>query len=355
MPPVAAPEAPATPATVPAKVEMTPRERVLAALARKPVDRRPTCNPTSIINVEMMDISGASFPEAHRDPDLMARLAATGHTELGFDTVMPVFSIINESSAIGCEIQWNERDNWATVRGNICEHVEDIRIPDNFLQHQDCLSVTGAIKLLRERLPNVACIGKTMGPWSMGYHLFGTENFLLRSVDDEDEVKRILHILKEVTVKWALAQIEAGADALTLPDHATGDLVNAEYYERYLFDIHCELAQRIPCPVILHICGNTLDRMDLIAKTGFAAFHFDSKNDPAAAVKVMDGRCALVGNVNNPVTLFRGTAEMVRNEVKKCCDAGVNLIGAECAVPLVAKTPLLKEISKATRELGTIA
>lgn len=340
-------------ASTPVK-EMTPRERVLAALARKPVDRRPTCNPTSIINVEMMDLSGAGFPEAHRDAELMARLAATGHTELGFDTVMPVFSIINESSAIGCEIQWNERDNWATVRGNICETAEDIRIPDGFVNHPDCKSVTGALTLLRKRYPDVAAIGKTMGPWSMGYHLFGTESFLLRSVDNEDEVKRILEALKEVTVTWALAQVEAGADALTLPDHATGDLVNAEYYERFLFEIHCELAERIPCPVILHICGATVDRMDLIAKTGFAAFHFDSKNNAAEAVKVMNGRCALVGNVNNPVTLYRGTTEMVREEVRKACVAGVDLIGAECAVPLLAKTSLLKEISKATREFGQV-
>lgn len=333
---------------------MTPRQRVLAALARKPVDRRPTCNPTSIINVEMMDLSGASFPEAHRDAEAMARLAETGHTVLGYDTIMPVFSIINESSAIGCEVQWNERDNWATVRGNICEHAEDIRIPPNFTAHPDCQSVTGAIKLLKQRHPDVAVIGKTMGPWSMGYHLFGTENFLLRTADDADEIKRILTALKEVTVTWAQAQIDAGADALTLPDHATGDLVNAEYYREFLFDLHCELADRITCPVILHICGATVDRMDMIARTGFAAFHFDSKNNPIEAMAVVAGRCALVGNINNPVTLFRGTTEMVREEVRKACAAQVDLIGAECAVPLSSQTQLLKEIPEATKVFGKL-
>ena len=95
---------------------MTSRERVLAALRREPVDRTPVVNPTSVATVELMDLAEAPFPAANREPELMARLAATGHTELGFDTIMPVFSIIQESSALGCRIQWEQKDNWPTVR-----------------------------------------------------------------------------------------------------------------------------------------------------------------------------------------------------------------------------------------------
>ena len=78
---------------------MTGRQRVLAALQGQPVDRTPVCNPTSVATVELMDLVDAPFPEANRDPERMARLAATGYTELGFDTIMPVFSIIQESSS----------------------------------------------------------------------------------------------------------------------------------------------------------------------------------------------------------------------------------------------------------------
>src|SRR5215471_15179150 len=88
---------------------MTSRQRVLAALRRQPVDRTPSCNPTSVATVELMDVADAPFPDANRQPELMARLAATGHTELGFDTIMPCFSIIQESSAIGCKIQWEQK------------------------------------------------------------------------------------------------------------------------------------------------------------------------------------------------------------------------------------------------------
>ncbi len=118
---------------------MTSRERVLAALRREPVDRTPLVNPTSMATVELMDLVDAPFPDANREPELMARLAATGHTELGFDSIMPVFSIIQESSALGCKIQWEQKDNWPTVKMKepIYEGPDDIRIPDDLLDHPD--------------------------------------------------------------------------------------------------------------------------------------------------------------------------------------------------------------------------
>lgn len=320
---------------------MTSRERVLAALARRPVDRTPVVNPTSIATVELMDMVNAPFPEANRDPELMARLAATGYTELGFDSIMPVFSIIQESSALGCRIQWEQKDNWPTVRMRepIYRSPDDIAIPDGLLDHPDTRCVVEAIRILRRRFGDeVAVIGKTMGPWSLGYHCFGVEPFLLMSLDDPDATRLCLDRLKEVTVAFGLAQIEAGADALTLPDHATGDLVSGEYYRRYLGELHQELAERLPVPLILHICGRTVDRMPDIAETGMAAFHFDSKNGPAESMEAVGGRIGLVGNVNNPETLFsKGPAE-VRAEVRANLEAGVQMVGPECAIPL--QTPI---------------
>ena len=130
---------------------MTSRERVLAALHRQPVDRTPLCNPTSVATVELMDLVDAPFPDANRKPELMARLAATGYTELGFDTIMPVFTIIQESSALGCKIQWEQKDNWPTVRMSepVWSQPEDIRVPGDIFEHPDMTCVTDAIRILR--------------------------------------------------------------------------------------------------------------------------------------------------------------------------------------------------------------
>ncbi len=332
---------------------MNSRERVLAALRRQPVDRTPVCNPTSVATVELMEIADAPFPHANRDPELMARLAAAGHTELGFDSVMPVFSVVQESSALGCKIEWGGAASWPAVdmHAPIWEGPEDVRAPSGFLDHEDIRCVLDAIRILRREFGNeVAIIGKTMGPWTLSYHCFGLQTFLLMSADDPEKTKRCLERLKEVTVLFGLAQIEAGADALTLPDHATGDLVSPAYYRTFLRDLHQELAGRLPAPVILHICGKTLDRMDSIAETGMAAFHYDSKNPPVESMRIMRGRIALAGNVNNPVTLLRKGPEEVRREVYANLGAGVQLIAPECAIPLETPAGNLKEIPRAVRD-----
>jgi MtaA/CmuA family methyltransferase len=331
---------------------MTSRQRVLAALRREPIDRPALCTPTSIATTELMQISGAAFPDAHRVPELMADLAATGYTELGFDTVMPVFSVVQEASALGCQIDWGGRDSLPAVRmpeGFPSRGREGAVSPD-FLEHPDLQCVLDAIRILRKRFGNqVAIIGKTMGPWTLAYHVFGLQDFLLMTVDDPDQVMHHLNALKEVTVAFGLAQIEAGADILTVPDHATGDLVSARYYKQFLLAIHQELAARLPVPLILHICGKTLDRMEYISQTGMAGFHYDSKNPPAQAMAIVRDRISLVGNINNAVTLLtRGPAE-VRREVYVNLDAGVRLIGPECAIPLSTPLENLKEIPRAVR------
>ena len=331
---------------------MTSRERVMNALEGRPVDRPPVCNPTNVATVDLMDMVDAPFPDACRDPELNARLAATGYTELGFDAIAPYFTIIQESSALGCDMQWEQKDNWPTVRMSnpIWKGPDDIHIPSNFLEHPDNVAITRSISILKEELGDeVAIIGKTMGPWTLSYHVFGVEPFLLMTIDDPEMTMECLNRLKEISVLFGQAQVDAGADALTFPDHATGDLVSGEYYRRFLLELHQEMAERFDVPLILHICGNTLDRMDYIAQNNMAMFHFDSKNDPQKAMDIVDGRIGLVGNINNPETLFARGPEEVRQEVYRCMDAGVNMIAPECAVPLATKLENLMEIPKAVR------
>jgi [methyl-Co(III) methanol-specific corrinoid protein]:coenzyme M methyltransferase len=281
----------------------------------------------------------------------MARLAETAFTKVGFDTIMPVFSVVQESVALGCDVDWGDQLNWPTCTGALARTAEEIRIREDVLDKPETRCVLVSIDELKRRWGDeVAIVGKAMGPWTLGYHVFGTQQFLLMTIDAPDEVKRSLDVLKELTVRFGLAQVDAGADVLTLPDHATGDLVRPEYYRDFLQDIHTELCERIPCPLILHICGATEDRMPYICETGFDAFHFDSKNDIQRSVDLMQGKCRLVGNINNPETLFQGDADAVRGEVLRAIDAGLTLIGPECALPLACPIDNLRAIPETIKD-----
>ena len=67
-------------------------------------------------------------------------------------------------------------------------------------------------------------------------------------------------------------------------------------------------------------------------------------------MNIVNKRISLIGNINNPETLFSKGPEEVRREVFKNLDAGVQLIAPECAVPLQTAIENLKEIPKAVRD-----
>lgn len=51
--------------------------------------------------------------------------------------------------------------------------------------------------------------------------------------------------LSELSLKMAIAQIEAGADAITWADHATPDTVSRKVYEEFLLPIHKVAARKL--------------------------------------------------------------------------------------------------------------
>jgi len=165
-------------------------------------------------------------------------------------------------------------------------------------------------------------------------------------------VRRAMEALKEVTVQFANAQIDAGADALCLADHATRDLCSPAAYREFLQDIHRELVDRIRCPLILHICGDTSDRIPYIRETGLPCFHFDSKV-PAPTARVLAGeRLSLMGGTSNLDVIRRGTHEQIVRDVREKLAAGVDIIGPECAVPLDAPCANMKLLADAARAHG---
>jgi len=328
---------------------MTPRERILTALKRQPTDIVPVGNAVSIATIELMELTGCAFPDAHIDAERMAALAATGHEILGYDTIAPVFSVQHEADALGCEVDWGRVDMMPDVTVHPCRSADDIRLPADILRHPAIVVVLDALELLRDYFPEVAIVGKVFGPWTLAYHLFGVEEFLMMTLDAPGEVERILRALMPLPELFAREQFAAGADAVTLADHATGDLVAPEMYRDFLWPLHKELARAISGPVILHICGDTMDRIPWISRTGLACFHFESKVPASKARWAAGDRIALMGNINNTRTLLHGTPDAVAAEVNAALSAGVEIVAPECAVPLTTPTINLQTITDTAR------
>jgi len=316
------------------------RQRFLDAIQRRaPSGRTVFGTGTSVACQELMPLTGAWFPKAHTDPEAMFKLALAGHTVLGFDVVMPLFSVCHEAAAMGCRVNWGGPDMMPESGPPIFKTAADIVIPADLLTRPGCAVPLQALSLLRRELNGAAAIcGKVFGPWTQAYHYFGLEEFLIKTIEDPDEVKRILDRLLPVTIQFARAQLEAGADCLLLADHATRDLCSPAAYGQFLLEVHARLVEAIPAPLILHICGNTVDRIRLIDRTGVDCFHWDTKTGTPAEVRELAGdRLALMGGINN-IRLLQGEPDEIAAMSRAAAAAGIDVIGPECAIPMA--TPL---------------
>ena len=125
---------------------------------------------------------------------------------------------------------------------------------------------------------------------------------------------------------------------VTLPDHATGDMVSPKTYKEFLVPLHRKMLPQIGGPTILHVCGRCLDRIPCIITEGYDAYHFEWQNDPKKAVEAARGQISLVGGVSNIECLLQGTPDDVYKQARYNIEVGVDSIGPECAISL--ETPI---------------
>ena len=215
-------------------------------------------------------------------------------------------------------------------------------------------TVTDAMRLLRKRYPDVAIVGKVYGPWSVAYQMVGIESFLMDTILDPDKVRRYLDAFLPACIDSAIAQFEAGADAIMWADHTTGDLCSPETYRDFLLEMHQHITQAIGGPSVFHCCGKTIDRVHLFANAGWDCFHFESQVDAREARVAAGERMALMGNLNNPTLLYTGTYDDVYKACWELLDAGVDGLAPEGSVPLTTKKEPLQGIAAAARDWSAL-
>ena len=316
-------------------------------------DYLPVINPTTLVTYESMLATGCFFPQAHSDADKMAALAAYGHTVLGFDSIMPYLSLHLEAAALGCRIDWGHTDRLPAVTQPALHHLEDFSPPADFLECRPVKALLAAIRLLKKKHgKDTSIIGKVVGPWTLAYHLYGAADFLMDVILEPKKVAEALDALREIPERFAQAQLEAGADMITWSDHVTGDLVSPQLYQEYLLPVHRKCMKRLQAPVILHVCGNVMDRLHLFTDAGFTAFHIDSRNPVPAALAIVKDKVMLTGNINIPNVLLNGSVTEVREEVTAVIRDGIRLISPECGLPARVPDANLREIVKTARSYG---
>lgn len=324
------------------------KERILGALRGKKQEGRLVWVPTVGVTVEAMKQVDASWPQAHRDPRKLARLAASTFELTGVPCCTVPFCLTLEGEALGCPVEWGSQATQPQIMEHLESSFDDFAAPGDILSRGRIPAVLEAISLLAASQRDVQPVNmKVVGPLTLACTLFGAERILLATIEEPDAVKRLLDVLAQFAIKLSRAAIQAGADTITVADPAaSGDLLSADQFVEFALPYEAQVFATVPVPTALHICGYTIDLMPHIGATGALAFSFEEKVEVKEARRLL-GDVVSIGNVAPVRTLLNGGPDDVLREARRCFADGVDLLAPGCAVPPLTRLENLRAMAAA--------
>jgi [methyl-Co(III) methanol-specific corrinoid protein]:coenzyme M methyltransferase len=319
---------------------MNAKERLLSALRLQPVDRVPVAAVATGITVEMMNKTGILWPEAHKYASLLAGLAESIFMYTDTEAIKLPFDMVVEVEALGAKINYRTIDTTPTEVGHLYQRIEDIDIPNDFLDRGRIPVVLEATRNLRQKYNfEVPVITSIVGPFGLATKLFGYDDFFIWLIDHPEWVHQIMDEMTDLAINYANAQEEAGADIIIIGDPtSTGDLISPETYRDFILPYHKRLCSAITVPDIMHICGKSTGHIPHIIESGTTCYNFDEGVELETAVDLMKGKTAIAGSVPTLSVLLNGTPLETYHYSQKCLEAGVDILTPGCA--LAPHTPI---------------
>jgi MtaA/CmuA family methyltransferase len=318
---------------------MNSRERVLNLIGGKPVDRPPAMPITMMWSA---DLIGANYHDYATRAQIQAAGQCAAASQFGFDHVSVISDPCCEAADLGADIFYPPDAPPAIIEKSALladpAALDTLRVPDPHHAGSRMANRIAAVRLLREQLGDTHLIeGWVEGPCAESADLRGINTIMMDYYDIPDFVHALGAFTVEVALKFAAAQIEAGADIIGVGD-AAASLINRTLYDEFVLPQEKRLVDGVHAAggrVRLHICGRTQHLTGSMATLGCEIVDLDSMVDLRAARAAMGDRQVLLGNVH-PVNVVRnGTREDVRQALAKCrAEAGPAWIaGAGCEVP----------------------
>lgn len=205
-----------------------------------------------------------------------------------------------------------------------------------------------ATRLVAERIGSEYLVTTTSwGPFTLGAQLRGVEALMRDVYKNQEFAKRVVAFATSMILKFFEPLVEDSTlSTITIADPtASGDLISKKHFGifalPYLQKVTSHMRAR-GVNTLLHICGNTTDKLDFIGETGATCFSLDHKVDIALAKQTFRSRMCIAGNVNPVHVLSDKKPEEVRTAalecIKKASEGGGYILMAGCDHP--ASVPL---------------
>ena len=337
---------------------LSPKERLLSVLNGSKPDRPPVICTGGMMNaaiVEIMQNSGHTLPEAHRDAGRMADLAAAVHAGTGFENLGIPFCMTVEAEVLGSEVTLGSLACEPKIVSEAFASAALVQKekPEVLLRKGRIQTVIEAAGLLAQRFPDVPIIGNLTGPVSTAASLVDPVSLLKEFRKRPADCHQVLDYVTELLIAFAVRLAENGATVISIGDPtATGEILGpkifGEFAVPYLNRIITALQTR-NIPVIVHICGNLGAVRTLLPEIKANAISTDAIVN-LAALKADYPQITTMGNLSTYLLEF-GSVSTVAEQTRRLIASGVDIISPACGLSTSTSRDLIQAMTGAVKEI----
>ena len=317
---------------------MNGRERILALLEGRPADRLPFMPITMMFACDQI---GAKYRDYCADFRVLVEGQLRTAEKFGLDYVNTMSDPAREAADCGAKVEFFDNQPVAIVEDQALlankTKLAHLKIPDP-LGGGRMHNGINALAFFKQKIGGDKLIeGWIEGPCAEAADLRGINTLMLDFYDDPQFVHDLFDFVLEMELRFAKAQVEAGAESIGLGD-AAASLVGPQIYEELIWPYEKKMVEGIHAmgaKVRLHICGNIRRILGGIGKLGCDIVDVDSLVTLSEAREKTGTNQVLLGNIN-PVTVIRnGSVNDVIQAVTECHrQAGSRfIVGAGCEIP----------------------
>ncbi len=329
-------------------MRLLPKKRVLSAILGGRVDKTPATAVCQTATHDQMQAVGASWPEAHLDPEKMAKLASAAYALTRLETARVPFDQTVEAEALGGKME---------IKGEIpaiVEHLEDLslKISENFLEFGRIPVVLDAVERLAADVGNTLPImGGVIGPFSVAAQVFEPTKMLKWTITKQKECSEVITAIAYPLIDYANELTERGANIIVIEDMFSSQL-GSKLFRAVAKEPLKKVVEKTKNTVVIHICGNITQMISDVVDVGADGISIAKETDLGTAVHHARGNASIIGNVDPVKDLLFGESSVIERAVKAAIEGGVDLIAPGCSIAPATTIENIKQMVLCTQRYG---
>lgn len=310
---------------------MKPKEVILTAFE----GGKPERVPVTLFGGGMWSIHnyGSTFERLSNDASLMADMLIKTSEKLLCDIVYAGSGYNNfHAAALGGRIKFREIGAPDLEEPLIKEEADLEKLDIKRIDLDETINtVKKALKLTKEKIGNEYVVTMTAwGPFTLAARLVGEEAMMKATFKKPAFVEKVVSFTTELLIHLYSGLVEDRTlEVISLADPtASGDLISKKQFERFALPYlkkFTDWARSKGVHTLVHICGNTTDRLELFPFTGASCISLDHKTDIKKAKEILFGKMCFAGNVDPVKIMLQGTVE----DVEKTCREIIEIAGTD--------------------------